>query len=219
MEGWHVVELRHISAAATVWDLLERWNGPRVNLRQDPLWVIEAKPWDELVKLLPKSQRTPARRTLRRAEEDAVHSVLAGVEQAEQAARRLLALHRESRRGRNIVPERLTPRFESYTLAAARRMTERGLGGISEFWRDEEVMVSSFLLFGGDLTVPYMVGANREAMRRYQWSTLFIWDALRVARSNGCPRVSLLTGPEEYKQRWSNEAPYFQTTLGRSALL
>jgi CelD/BcsL family acetyltransferase involved in cellulose biosynthesis len=219
MDGWHIAELRNIGPTATIWDFLKGWNGPRIDLQQGPLWVIEVKPWDELVKSLPKSQRTPARRTLRRAEEDGVHSVLSGPEEAEQAARRLLALHREQRLGRNILPERLTAWFESYTLAAARRMTECGLGGISEFWRDVEVIVSSFLIFDNDLTVPYMVGANQEAMRRYQWSTLFIWDALNIARSRNCSYVSLLTGPEEYKQRWSKEVPYYRIVLGRSPIL
>ena len=218
-DGWHVAELRQISPTATIWDFLKRWNRPRVDLQQSPLWVIEVKPWDELVRSLPKSQRTPARRTLRRAEEDGIRSVLAGPEEAEQAACRLLALHRELRRGRNIVPERLTAWWKSYMLAAARRMTERGLGGISEFWRDGELIVSSFLIFDNDLTVPYMVGANQEAMRRYQWSTLFIWNALNVARSRNCAYVSLLAGPEEYKQRWAKEVPYYQIALGRSPLI
>jgi len=219
MGGWHVAELRQMRSTAAVLDLLKVWNGPRIDLKENPLWVIEVQTWDELLKSLPKSQRTPARRTIRRAEEDGVRSVPAGPEEAEQAARRLLALHRESRRGRNIVAERLTAWFESYTLACARRMTERGLGGISEFWRDGEVIVSSFLIFDNDIVVPYIVGASKEATHRYQWSTLFIWDAINIARSRRCSHVSLLTGTEEYKQRWSKEVPYYRITLGRSPLL
>ena len=56
-------------------------------------------------------------------------------------------------------------------------------------------------------------------MRRYQWSTLFIWEALNIARSRNCSYVSLLTGDEEYKQRWSEEVPYHQIALGRNRLL
>jgi CelD/BcsL family acetyltransferase involved in cellulose biosynthesis len=182
--------------------------------------VIEVKPWDELVGSLTKNHRKIVRRTLRRAEEDGVRSVLAEVEDVERAARTLVALHREMRRGGTIVPERLTARFESYTLVAARRLMERGLGGISEFWRDGEVIVSTFLIFDNDLTVTYMAGANQEAMSRYQWSTLYIWDALNIARSRNCAYVSLLGGSEEYKQRWSNkEVPHYQIALSRSPLL
>jgi CelD/BcsL family acetyltransferase involved in cellulose biosynthesis len=183
------------------------------------LWVIEVKPWGELLASLSRNNRKAARRTVQRAEKDDVRCVLAGVEDVERAARRLVALHREMRRGRHIVPERLTARFESYILAAARRMTERGLGGISEFWRDGEVIVSSFLIFDNDLTVTYMAGANQAAMSRYQWSTLNIWDALNIARSKNCSYVSLLPGDEEYKQRWGKEVPYYRITLGRSPLL
>jgi CelD/BcsL family acetyltransferase involved in cellulose biosynthesis len=217
MDGWHVAELRGICPTASIWGCLRGWHRPRIDLQAKPLWVIGVKPWDELVKSLPKSQRTPARRTLRRAEEDGARWVSA--EDVERAARRLIALHQEMRRGRHIVRERLSARFESYTVAAARRMTERGLGEISEFWRDGDVIVSSFSIFGDDLTVPYMVGATREAMRRYQWSTLFIWNALNIAQSRHCSHVSLLTGNEEYKQRWAKEVPYYQVILGRSPVL
>jgi CelD/BcsL family acetyltransferase involved in cellulose biosynthesis len=213
LDDWHVAELQHICPRATIWRFLKGWDGPSTDLQPEPCWVIEVKPWDELVSSLTKSQRNPARRTLRRAEEDGVRCVQAGAEDVEWAARRLVYLHREMRRGRHIVPERLTARFESHTLAAARRMTARGLGGISEFWRDEEVIISSFVISANDLTVPYMVGANHEAMGRYQWSTLFIWDALNIARSRNCSYVSLSWGDEEYKQRWSKGVPYYQITL------
>ncbi len=222
MDGWHVAELYPIVPTATIWDFLKGWNGPRSDLQQShrPLWVIEVKPWDELVKSLSKKRRKRVRQTLRRAEEDGVRCVLAGVEDVERAARTFVALHREMRRGRNILPEHLTARFESYTLAAARRLMERGLGGISEFWLDGEVIVSSFLTFDKDLTVTYNVGVNQEAMSRYQWSTLFIWNALNIARSRNCAYVSLLPGPQEYKQRWSNkEVPHYRIALSRSPLL
>jgi CelD/BcsL family acetyltransferase involved in cellulose biosynthesis len=221
MDGWHVAELHHIVPTATIWDFLKGWNGPRsVYQLRGPLWVIEVKPWDELVKALSKKRRKRVRQTLRRAEEDGVRCVLAGMEDVERAARTLVALHQEMRRGRHIVPERLTARFESYTLAAARRLMERGLGGISEFWLDGEVIVSTFLIFDKDLTVTYMVGANQEALSRYQWSNLFVWDALNFARSRNCAYVSLLSGSEEYKQRWSNiKVPYYRIALSRSPLL
>jgi hypothetical protein len=97
---------------------------------------------------------------------------------------------------------------------------ERGLGGISEFWLNGEVIVSSFLIFDKDLTVTYLLGANQEAMSRYQWSALFIWDALNIARSRNCAYVSLLPGPFEYKQRWSTKkVPHYRIALSRSPLL
>jgi hypothetical protein len=182
MDGWHVAELRQVGPTATIWDFLKGWNGPRSNLQEQQSLVIEVKPWEELLMSIKKQQRSNARGALRRAQKDRVRCVLAGVEGVEQAARRLVALHQEMRQGRNIVPERLTARFESYILAAARRMTECGLGGISEFWRDGEVIVSNFLIFDNDLTVTYLLGANQEAMRRYQWSTLLMEHPLYMGR-------------------------------------
>jgi CelD/BcsL family acetyltransferase involved in cellulose biosynthesis len=137
MDGWHIAELRNIGPTATIWDFLKGWNGPRIDLQQGRLWVAEVKPWDELLASLSRNNRKAVHRRLRRAQEDGVRCMLAGMEDVERAARRLVALHREMRRGRNIVPERLTTRFESYTLAAARRMTERGLGGFPSFGETE----------------------------------------------------------------------------------
>jgi len=218
MDGWHVAELRQISPTATIWNFLQGWNGPRTDLQQKSLWEIEVKPRGELLASLSRNLRKTVRRTLQRAEADGVRSVLAGAEDVERAARRLVALHREMRLGRDVVPERLTARYESFILAAARRLTERGLGIISEFWLDEEIIVSNFLIFDNGLTIDYLVGANQEAMNRYQWSSLYIWDALNIARSNNCYYVSLTTGTVEYKQRWAKEVPYYYIILGRSSL-
>ena len=101
-------------------------------------------------------------------------------------------------------------------VAAARRMTARGLGGISECWRDGEVIISDFLAFGNELTTCYQVGASREAMRRYQWSSLYLWDALNIARGRNSSYLYLGEGGEPYKQRWApRKVPVYQTTLGR----
>jgi CelD/BcsL family acetyltransferase involved in cellulose biosynthesis len=217
MDGWHVADLRGIGPRATIWGFLEGWNGPRVDLQVKPLWEIEVKPWEEALASLSKKSRKMARRSLRSAEQDGASWVPA--EDVERAARRLVALHREMRQGRGIPPERLSATYESYTVTAARRMTERGLGRISEFWRDGEVIVSSFLISDNDLTVAYMVGANQDANRRYQWSTHFIWDALNTARDRNSSYVSLLQGDEVYKRRWAKEVPYYRIYLGRNPIV
>jgi CelD/BcsL family acetyltransferase involved in cellulose biosynthesis len=217
MDGWHVADLRGIAQTATIWGLFEGWNGPRADLQVKPLWEIEVKPWEEVLASLSKKSRKMARRTLRSAEQDGARWVPA--EDVERAARRLIALHREMRQGRGIPPERLGARYESYTVTAARRMSERGLGRISEFWRDGEVIISSFLIFYNDLTITFMVGANQEANRRYQWSTLFVWDAVNTARDRNSSFVSLLQGDEVYKTRWAKAVPYYRIHLGRNPLV
>jgi CelD/BcsL family acetyltransferase involved in cellulose biosynthesis len=219
MNGWHVAELREICPTATIWRCLQGWRRPRIDLQLEPCWVIEVKPWEEVLASLSKKSRKMARQTLRSAEQDGVRSVLAEAEDVERAARRLVALHREMRQGRHITQEHVTHRYESFIVSAARRMTARGLGRISEFWRGEEVIVSNFLVFDNDLSSTYVVGASQEAIRRYQWSTLFIWDALNIARSRGCSYVSLQPGNEEYKRRWAKEVPYHEVVLGRGPIL
>jgi hypothetical protein len=52
-------------------------------------------------------------------------------------------MHRELLQGRDVAGIHMTPKFEPFIVAAARRMTARGLEAISEFWRDRELFMSS----------------------------------------------------------------------------
>ena len=97
---------------------------------------IEFKPSDELLASLSRNHRDSGRRALRQADEDGVCSVLIGAEEVEQAARRLMALHRELRQGRRMAREHLAPKFDTFVVGAARRMTGRGLVRIYELRRD-----------------------------------------------------------------------------------
>ena len=154
---------------------------------------------------------------LRRAEADGVHSELVDPHGAGRAARRLVALNRESRQGRYIGPEHLSMRFESFISAAARRMTAKGLGGISEFRRDGEVIISHFLVFGRDFIGQYMIGAGQEAFQRYQFSSLGIRDAVDVAHERDIGHFSLLRGEEPYKLLWNPRiVPNHRVILGRN---
>ncbi len=149
--------------------------------------------------------RKNARRSLRRAEEDGLTCVLAGPEEADQAARRLITLQREMWAGRDIDQEHLTQKFESHLVAATKRLTVCGLGGVYEFWRDGKVVASHLLLFGRDFVADYLVGAKHEALLRYQMHSLYAWNSIMVARSRGSARVDLLQGEEPYKLQWTSK--------------
>jgi len=125
--------------------------------------------------------RSSARQTLRRLEEDEVLCEPANTENAERAARTLVALHREAWQGRDIALEHQTRRFEAFLETTARRMMACGLGSISEFWRDEKVIYLHFLVFGNDFVGPYLQGASQEALQRYQFSSLCIRNATDIA--------------------------------------
>jgi CelD/BcsL family acetyltransferase involved in cellulose biosynthesis len=217
MEGWHVADLQQLRPEAVAWDIFRKWAGPRTYVWQDNCPVLDVKPWDELLASLNSKLRNTVRRTLRRAEADRVRCEIANVEDAEQAAQRLVALHREAWRGRDIVPEHLTRRFESHVRAAVRRMAARQLGAVSEFWRDGEVIVSHFLVFSQDFVAEYMIGVKQEVLRRYQFSTLALWDTVNVARNRNSSRLSWGRGDEPYKLRWASELmPNNRVILGRS---
>ncbi len=100
---------------------------------------------------------------------------------------------------------------------AARRMTARGIGQISEFRRDDTVLISQFLVFDKDFTGLYVIGASREASQRYQFTTLYIRDALNIAGSQGSAYVSWMDGTSSAKLRWATEVVTSRRAiLGRS---
>jgi hypothetical protein len=177
-----------------------------------------ASSWEELLASLSAKARKSARSTLRRLEKDGVRFEPAGPgEDAERAARRLVALHRELWQGRRIEAERLTPRYEAFMVAAARRTTARGIGRISEFWRDDAVIVSQFLLFDKNFVDTYVIGASQEASRRYQFNTLGNWDAMNVACGRSAPEVSF-GDPAGDKVRWGDEVvPSHRVILARNS--
>jgi hypothetical protein len=128
-----------------------------------------------------------------------------------------MALHREAFRGRDIDPEHLTERFESFVIAATRRMTARGLASIYGFWRDGEAIISGLMVFGREFDAAYTVGASQEALQRYQWSSLSFWYELDIARRNNSACLSMLRGEEPYKLRWNTRiVPNYRVILRRS---
>jgi CelD/BcsL family acetyltransferase involved in cellulose biosynthesis len=215
--SWRLVDLQQLRPGAAAWGLLRWWDGPLLSLWQDGFPVVDVRPWDELLMSRSKNLRSTVRRTLRRAEADGVSRKLTSVEDAERAATRLVALHRELWQERDIGSEHLTRRFESCVIAIAKRLIAREVGGITEFWRDGEVIVSDFWVCGHDFLGTYMLGASQEALQRYQWSSLYIWDAVSIADSKDKNRIDLLRGVEPYKLRWSSEViPNLRLILGRN---
>jgi hypothetical protein len=216
-DSWRLIDLEFVSPTAAAWYIFRQWNSRQTCILTDSNIFIEVKTWDELLTFLGRKHRATVRRTLRRTEEDGVRSLLARPEEAEQAARRLVALHQELRQGRLISWWHLTPEFESFIVAAARRMTERGLGRILEFWRDGEVIMSSFAVFGNKITHAFLIGVSQQAMQRYQWSSVAIYEVLNMARSRNSAYLCLAQRGDPYKQRWPHEdVPYYRIVLGRN---
>src|SRR5215210_960855 len=221
MSGWQVADLQELMPEAAAWELFREWDGPKTRVPITDYLLLRASSWEELLTSLSKNLRKTARRTLRQAEQDGLRCEPAGPEDAERAARTLVDLHRELWRGRRIDPEDLTPRYEAFMQAAARRMTARGIGRISEFRRDDgKVLVSRFLLFDKDFVGAYLIGASEEATRRYHFVTLCNWDLMNVASSRGSAYVSWMQYVSPEKLRWADEVVRSQRAIlarGRSS--
>ena len=219
IDPWQVADLHQLRPGAASWEICRHWDGPQLRAWQDSFPVVDVRPWGELLQSLSSNLRSTVRRSLRRFEADGGRCELAGVDDAEAAAKRLVTISREQWQDRwlDTGPEHWTSRYESLIVASARRMTARELGGISEFWRDGEVMISDFWVSGRDFIGTYVLSASREALQRYQWSSLYIWDALNIARTKNCDYLDLLRGKESYKLRWSSRiSPSHRLILGRN---
>ena len=219
IDSWQVADLQQLRPGSAALGICRHWDGPQLRLWQDSFPVVNVRPVDELLQSLSSNLRSTVRRSLRRFEADGGRCEVAGADNAEVAAKRLVTISREQWRERWLEtgPEHWTSRSESLIVAAARRMTAREHGGISEFWQDGEVIISSFWVSGRDFIGTYMLGASHDALQRYQWSSLYIWDALKIASSKDCGYLDLLRGEEPYKLRWSSRiSPSHRLILGQN---
>jgi hypothetical protein len=65
-----------------------------------------------------------------------------------------------------------------------------------------------------------MFGTTQKARRRFQVSSLNMWNSVNVAQGKGSTRVSQLRGDEEYKLPWASEiVPNYRMILGRRLVL
>ena len=220
--SWAVADLQSLRPDAAAWNLLGGRSGLKAIVWQENCPYIDARPWDELLKSRSKNLRSTTRRSVRQAESDGLGRELAGVEEAEEAGRRLVAVSRQMWRKRlhETGVEHWTRTFEEHIAISARRMTACGLGAISELRAGGKVIVSSFLVFGRDFVGSYMLGADPETPdRTYQWSSLYIWDGVHIALDRDVPRFDLLRGEESYKLRWSSGTlASHRLILGRNPL-
>ncbi len=221
--SWGVADLQALRPDAVAWDILREWSGLRVTVWQENCPFVHVRPWDEVVTTLSRNLRSTVRRSIRRAESDGINRELVDIEQAEEAGRRLVAINRQlwQKRMHETGVEHWTQTFEEHIATAARRMTARGLGGISELWAGGKLTVSTFLIFGRDWVGGYMIGADPETPEKiYQWSSLYIWDGINIALGRNATCFDLLRGEELYKLRWSSgTTANHRLVLGRNPWL
>jgi len=203
MDSWHVADLQEVRPKAVAWDIFRGWAWPRVHIRQSSCPVLDAKSWEELLVPLSRNGREKARKALRRAKADGIRCEVAGQRSVEQAARSCLALYRESWRRRGITSKHLNRRFGSHMLAAAKRMSASGCGGVYEFRRGKELVASDFVLLGQEYVAGYLQGASEYALRRYQINSLFTRNWADTALERGVPTVNLMRGVAQHKLRWN----------------
>ncbi len=213
--GWHVADFQQLRPDSVGWSIFRGWRGPQSWVRHEGSPVVEAKPWEELVAALNKEQRKTIRRTLNRLEVDEVRTELARPEDAERTAERLVALHRELWRDRNMTREHATPRWESFIKSTVSRMMARGLGEVYEFRRGDAVVMALFWIVGRDFVGIYHSGVSQEVLRRYQWNVLRVKAGVDLAHTRGVGHVDMLRGEYKHKLQWASKViPSWRIILG-----
>ncbi|WP_162924578.1 GNAT family N-acetyltransferase [Rubrobacter indicoceani] len=207
--GWTVGDFRQLRPEASVFGALEKLDRRPERLREEGYPRIVAPDWEAAVRGAGKNLRSMARRSVKRLAADGVERVCVPPDtppgQIADAARRFVALHREYWRDRNISPEHLTGRFANHIVLSAGRMVPEGGMEIREFRLKGEVIASQVIMVGDGYAGQMLSGAGAEAAKRYQLSSLFIYDGFKVSERVGAAGFDLLRGEEAYKLRWNPE--------------
>ena len=217
--GWDLAELRLVRPDAHLWNVYGRWRGAREHRAVAHCPYVAAGPEEEVFASLSRNRRSTVRRAVRRAAEDGLRCRRATATEAAAAAERLVVLHRELWAGREISAEHAAEEFERFVVAVAARMVPRGLADILEWTRDGRVEMAVLLLYGPAAVHCLHVGASRYALDRLQWSSLYVLEALAIARERGTPQLDLAHGDEPYKASWRPcLVPYHRIRLARGPL-
>lgn len=218
LPGWDVAELR-LRPEARIWDAYRRWHGPRDEGVLTDYAFLPARSQEEVLAGVTRKTRKNLFRALRAAEEDGLVCARVPAADADAAGARLVALHRELWADRGITAAHAAEEWAAFLRAAAGRMVARGLGDVVEWRRGGVVEISQLYLYGPDAVHAYQVGASSYAVKRLQWSSLYIDKGLAIARARGARYLDLAYGDEPYKTRWNPHlAPHHRVRLGRGPL-
>lgn len=220
IRSWDFADLQELRPSAAAWGIFRDWNGYKLFIQQSNCLEVDVKLWDELLADMSSKRRSNIKRNIRRARADGMDRRLAAPLEAEEAGRRMLALHKQQWEGRGINPEHLTPRFQAHIASSVRRMAESDMGGIVEFCMGSEVVASHFLMFGRDFVGGYLFGAKEEALSRYQMSAIYIENIMSMAIERNSNSVKFLRGEEPYKQQWNTKVvSNYRIILGRNPVI
>lgn len=222
LSGWSVADLRQLRPESSVFEVLTSMGFGCEKITEDGYPMVVASDWEEAVRLAAgKNLRSMARRSVKRLDSDGVERVSvsreASPEELEAAARRFVALHRDYWREKDISPEHLKERFEELLVALCGRLVPNGTVEVREFLRDGEVIASQIVMVRDGYAGQFLSGARPEIAKRYQLSSLFVYDGFDVAARVGASGFDFLRGEESYKLRWNPEVkPGLRAICGRN---
>ncbi|MFF0832415.1 MULTISPECIES: GNAT family N-acetyltransferase [unclassified Streptomyces] len=204
-----LIDFREVRPGAAVERVHDRWRGPRRTVRDSLCLELPAVPLAELAARLPTKRAQRVRAQLRRHASLGVVRHVARPDEAPEALRRLLELHRLQWQERKVTAEHMQPRFREHLVRAVTEMVRSGNALVTEFRIGEDVVAVDLTLVSRSLTGGYLYGAHPRLRESKADVAVLLLDACseQAARTGGDGRgtLSLLRGDEPYKQHWRPE--------------
>jgi len=199
------VDLREVASGSCAADLAEHWPH-RVRTTPDSICLtVPAKPYDDLVTLLPKHTRSRVRAKTRKIDEAGLRAEPVARDQVRDGVHGLLRFHRAQWDGRGVNPEHLTTRFAEHLANAATALAADDCARLIRYVLDGEIVGYNLLLSDSNSVSGYLAGVQPELRTRFDIAILLMRISLDEAAGRGASVFSMLRGVEPYKLRWRPE--------------
>ncbi|MDF3143436.1 MULTISPECIES: GNAT family N-acetyltransferase [unclassified Streptomyces] len=203
-----LIDFREVRPGGAMERVYLCWRGPRHRVRDSVCLELPAVPMGELVERLSSRHAQRVRNKVNRLTRLGVEWHDVRPDEAGDALRRLLELHRLQWQGRGMSPEHARPRFLEHLVRSVVPMARSGEAAVTRFVLDGEVVAVNLNVMSGGLAGTYLYGFHprlREE-RKVDVTAMLLHASTEHLASYGGPRVlSLLRGAEPYKYRWHPE--------------